>query len=101
MKITEISEPILNVLRKKKFVGDFEVTIYRPKMPDVKIKGSMPNESAFPYDFSLELKSNINEICFLIVSGVIPDGDFSFDIKGQIEYLYEHDGVEGIEEIDF
>lgn len=91
MEITKISDPILNALHDKKFVGDFEVTIYHPNMADVKIKGNKPNESAFPYDFSLELKNNINEICFLIVSGVIFDRDFSFDIKGQIEYLYECD----------
>lgn len=94
MEITRISDPILNALRDKKFVGDFEVTIYHPNMPCEKIKGYTPNKDAYPYDFSLKLKDKINEICFLIVSGVIRDGDFSFDIKGQIEYLYECDGVE-------
>lgn len=94
MRITEISDPILNALREKKFVGNFKVTIYHPYMPKVEIKGNKPNESAFPYDFNLELKNKINEICFLIVSGVIFDKDFYFDIKGQIEYIYENDGVE-------
>ena len=98
MRITEIYDPILNALRNKKFTGDFKVTIYHPFMAPVKIKGYKPNEAAYPYDFSCELKNKINEICFLIVSGVILNGDFSFDIKGQIEYLYEHDGVNGIDE---
>lgn len=92
MRITEISDPILNAIRDKKFVGDFEVTIYHPYMAPAEIKGYKPNESAFPYDFSLKLKNKINEICFLIVSGVVSDGNFSFNIKGQIEYIYEHDG---------
>ena len=60
-------------------------------MPAETIKGYNENENTFPYDFSLELKNKINEICFLIVSRVIRDGNFSFGIKGQIEYLYECD----------
>ena len=94
MRITLISDPILNALRDKKFVGDFKVTIYHPYMPPAEIKGYKQNESSFPYDFSCDLKNKINEICFLIVSGVIRDGDFYFSIKGKIEYLYECDGVE-------
>lgn len=96
MRITEISDPILSTLRNKKFVGDFIVTIYHRNMAEVKIYGNKPNESAHPYDFSCKLKNEINAICFMIVSGVICDGGFSFDIKGQIEYLYECDekGVE-------
>lgn len=93
MKITEISKPILDTLRDKKFVGDFVVTIYHHCMEDVKINGHKPNSAAFPYDFSCELQSKVNEICFKIVSGVIVDGKFTFDIKGQIAYLYTH-GVE-------
>lgn len=92
MRVTEISDHILNALRDKKFVGDFEVTVYHPYMADVKIKGYKQNEVAHPYNFSCELKNKINEICFLIVSGVVSDENFSFDIKGQIEYLYECDG---------
>lgn len=94
MRITAISDYILSALRDKKFTGDFKVTIYHPNMAPVEIKGHKPNEAAYPYDFSCELKDKINEICFLIVSGVIRDGDFYFSIKGQIEYLYECDGVE-------
>ena len=94
MRITEISDPIKNALFNKKFIGDFEVTIYHPCMADVKIKGYKPNEVAYPYDFSGELQNKINEICFLIVSGVISDENFTFDVKGRIEYLYKYDGVE-------
>ena len=93
MRITEISDPVLNILRNKKFAGDFEVTIYHPNMADVKIKGYKRDETAYPYDFACELKNKINEICFLIVSGVISDGDFSFDIKGRVEYVYEMDEI--------
>ena len=40
MKITEIYEPILEVLSTKRFVNHFEVAIYRPGMNDIiKIKG--------------------------------------------------------------
>lgn len=94
MKITEIFDHILNALHDKKFVGDFKVTIYHPYMAPVEAEGNKPDEVAYPYDFSCELKNKINEICFLIVSGVIRDGDFYFNIKGQIKYLYECDGVE-------
>ena len=94
MRITGISDHILHALRDKKFTGDFKVTIYHPYMAPVEIKGYKPNEAAYPYDFSCDLKNKINEICFLIVSGVVRDGDFYFSIKGQIEYLYEYDGVE-------
>lgn len=93
MKITEISKPILDTLRDKKFVGDFVVTIYHHCMEDIKINGHKPNAVAFPYDFSSELQNKINEICFRIVSGVLVDGKFTFDIKGQVEYLYTR-GVE-------
>lgn len=91
MKITEIYEPILEVLSTKRFVGHFEVAIYRPGMKDdIKIRGYKPNEASFPYDFSCELRNKINEICYKIVSGALVDGDFTFDIKGQIVYLYVH-----------
>lgn len=93
MKITEISKPILDTLRDKEFVGDFAVTIYHHCMEDVKINGYKPNSAAFPYDFSRDLQNKINEICFRIVSGVLVDGKFTFDIKGQVEYLYTF-GVE-------
>ena len=92
MKITEIYEPILEVLSTKRFVNHFEVAIYRPGMNDIiKIKGYKPNEAAFPYDFSCELRNKINEVCYKIVSGALSvDADFTFDIKGQITYLYVH-----------
>lgn len=91
MKITEIYESILDVLRTKEFVGHFEVTIFHPNMNDAKIEGHKPNKVAFPYDFSCELRNKINEICFKIVSGILEDdGDFTFDIEGQIVYLYSH-----------
>ena len=91
MKITEIYEPILGVLSTKRFVNHFEVAIYRPGMKDIiKIKGYKPNEASFPFDFSCELQNKINEICYKIVSGALVDGDFTFDIKGQIAYLYVH-----------
>ena len=94
MKITEIYESILDVLRTKEFINHFEVTIYHPHMKDIKIKGYKPNKFAFPYDFSCELRNKINEICFKIVSGNIEDdGDFTFEIEGQITYLYTF-GVE-------
>ena len=93
MKITEISKPILDTLRDKEFVGNFVVTIYHHCMEDVKINGHKPNSAAFPYDFSTDLQNKVNEICFKIVSGVLVDGKFTFDIKGQIEYLYTY-GVE-------
>ena len=91
MKITEIYEPILEVLSTKRFVNHFEVAIYHPGMKDlIKIKGYKPNEASFPYDFSCELRNKINEVCYKIVSGALVDGDFTFDIKGQITYLYVH-----------
>lgn len=91
MKITEIYEPILDVLRTKKFVGHFKVTIYHPNMTDIKIAGYKQNNVEFPYDFSCELRNKINEICFKIVSGILEDdGDFTFDIEGQIVYLYSY-----------
>ena len=91
MKITEISKPILDILRDKEFVGDFVVTIYHHCMEDVKINGHKPNSAAFPYDFSTELQNKINEICFRIISGVLVDGKFTFDITGQIEYSYKYE----------
>lgn len=85
MEITEISDAIQNALRKEKFVGDFEVTIYHPYMPNgVKITGYK----------NCNLQSKINEICFKIDRGDFPDGGFSFEIKGQIEHLYKCYGVE-------
>jgi hypothetical protein len=93
MKITEISEPILNALREKEFVGYFDVTIYRHGTEYVKIKGFKQNTASFPYDFNCELQCKINEICFKIVSGAISDCGFTFDIVGQIAYSYKH-GVE-------
>ena len=84
MKITEISKAIQNALSDNKFVGWFEVTIYHYDMKDIKISGLRDDI----YPFNYKLKEEINEICFQIVSGTITDGDFAFDIKGQIEYLY-------------
>lgn len=89
MKITEIFDPILDVLNEKKFVGDFEVTIYHVGMEDAKISGHK-TYSSFPYEFQRDLQNKINEICFSIVRGKLNDGDFNFDIKGQIAYLYTH-----------
>lgn len=88
MKITEISELILDALRDKEFVGHFEVTIYHHCIEEAKIKGFKPNSAASPYDFSCALQSKVNEICYKIVSGVLVDGDFTFDIWGKIEYLH-------------
>ena len=93
MKITEISEPILEVLRTKEFVGHFDVTIYHHGTEYVKIKGFKQNTASFPYDFNCELQNKINEICYKIVSGAISDCGFTFDIAGQIAYLYTY-GVE-------
>ena len=90
MKITEIYEPILDALREKNFVGNFLVTIYRNGIDEIKISGHKPNTAAFPYDFSCELQNRINEICFRIVSGAISDCGFTFDITGQIAYLYTY-----------
>lgn len=90
MKITEISKPILDILRDKKFVGFFDITIYRDGIDEIKINGYKPNTAAFPYDFSCDLQKYINEICFKIVSGVLVDGKFTFDITGQIAYSYKH-----------
>lgn len=89
MKITELDDAIMNALRREKFVGNFEVTIHRPYMQDIKITGYKRTEVEFPYDFSDKLKSEINKICYLIVSVVIPNEDFTFDIKGTVEYLYK------------
>lgn len=91
MKITEISEHILNALREKEFVGHFDVTIYRHGTEYAKIKGFKQNTAAFPYDFNCTLQNKINEICYRIVSGVLVDGKFTFDITGQIEYSYKHE----------
>lgn len=96
MKITEISDPIIDALSEKEFVGHFEVTIYHAGMDNVKIAGYKPNAVAFPYDFRGELQNKINEICYNIVRGILDDGDFTFDIKGQIVYLYTY----GVEEND-
>lgn len=91
MKITEIYDPILNALREEKFVGNFEVTIYHPRMgEDIKITGYKGSAASFPYDFNCALQSKINEICFKIVSGLYSNEDFTFDIKGRIEYVYEY-----------
>ena len=83
----------LDTLRDKEFVGDFIVTIYHNWMGEVKINGYKPNSATFPYGFSCKLQSKVNEICFKIASGVIDDENFTFDIKGQVEYLYTY-GVE-------
>lgn len=88
MKITEISKPILDALREKNFVGKFLVTIYRNGIDEIKISGYKANTASFPYDFSCELQSKINEFCYKIVSGAISDCGFTFDITGQIAYLY-------------
>lgn len=84
MKITEIHEAIQNALIDKKFKGDFEVTIYHPNMEAIKIAGDL----YLAGDFHRNLKYEIKNICFQIVSGIITDGNFTFDIKGQVEYLY-------------
>lgn len=79
----------MNALRDRRFVGDFIVTIYHPRMAEVKVNGNKPNEASFPFDFSYDLGKAINAMCFLIVSGAISDDeDFTFDIRGRIEYLY-------------
>lgn len=87
MKITEISDRIMNALRDKKFMGEFEVTIFHPDMADVKIAGQM-KDVALGSDFSSKLQNKINEICFQIVSSDISDKEFTFTIKGQIRYEY-------------
>lgn len=89
MRITEIQNTILDTLRKKGFMGMFEVTIYHPSMKDIKISGLRDDINVFNY----KLEQEINNICFQIVFGTLVDGDFTFDIKGQIEYLYTY-GVE-------
>jgi len=95
MKITEIRDPILNALRDNKFVGDFTVTISHPRLQEdieiAKITGFKRTEAEFPYDFSLKLQSAINEICFKIVSGLYSNEDFTFSIKGRIEYERTYD----------
>lgn len=88
MKITEIHDSVINALRDKEFIGDFKVAIHHPGMEEVELAGFKRSEVEFPYDFSCSLQGAINEICFRIVSGVILNGDFIFDIKGQIKYLY-------------
>jgi hypothetical protein len=88
MKITEIHKSVINALQNKEFIGDFKVTIHHPGMEEVELAGFKRTEVEFPYDFSCLLQNTVNEICFKIVSGVIPNGDFTFGIKGQIKYLY-------------
>lgn len=89
MRITEVSGAVMKALRDRRFVGDFIVTIYHPNMAEVKVNGNKSNEFTVPFDFSYDLGKAINELCFLIVSGVISDDeDFTFDIRGQIAYLY-------------
>lgn len=91
MKITELSDAILNTLRREKFVGNFEVTIHHPAMADAKFAGNMQdvvhNNGG---SFSFTLRSKINEICFKIVSGDISDEGFTFVIEGRIEHVYEY-----------
>ena len=89
MKITEMHKAILDTLREKEFIGTFEVTIYHSGMKDIKISGFRDDICVFNY----KLEEEIHKICFLIVSETLVDGDFTFDIKGQIEYLYTY-GVE-------
>ena len=94
MKITEIHDPVMNALRREKFVGDIEVAIYRSGTRDTeiaKITGFKRTAAEFPYDFSLKLQSAINEICFKIVSGLYSNEDFTFSIKGRIEYERTYD----------
>ena len=88
MKITELYDAVMNALRREKFVGNFEVTIHRPSMQDVKITGYKRSSDEYPYDFSDKLKSEIDKICYLIVDVVIPNEGFTFDIKGRVEYEY-------------
>lgn len=90
MKITEISDAILDALRNNKFVGDFTVTISHPCMKeDIEITGYKRTGAEFPYDFKYKLQSAINEICFKIVSGLYYNEDFTFAINGRIEYEYK------------
>lgn len=89
MKITEISDPILDALHDNKFVGEFTVTISHPRMgKDIEITGYKGSVASFPYDFSQILQSKINEACFMIVSGVMTNEDFIFSINGRVEYEY-------------
>lgn len=90
MRITEIQNTILDTLRKKEFVGWFEVTIYHSGMKDITISGLRDDIGLFNY----KLGQEIRDICFQIVSGTLIDGDFTFDIKGQIEYLYTYGAEE-------
>lgn len=93
MKITEIHDPVMNALRREKFVGDIEVTIYRSGTQDTeiaKITGFKRTADEFPYDFGLKLQGAINEICFRIVSGDYSNEDYTFDIKGRVEYVFEY-----------
>lgn len=91
MKITELHDAILNVICGKKFVGEFEVTIYHPRMTEgVKVTGYKRTAIEFPYDFGDRLQSEINAICFKIICSLFPGDDFTFDIKGRIEYLHEY-----------
>ena len=91
MKITELHDAILNAIRREKFVGEFEVTIYQPRMTEgIKITGYKRDASEFPYDFSGKLQSEINSLCFNIVCGFLYEDDFTFGIKGRIEYLREY-----------
>ena len=91
MKITELSDAILNALRREKFVGNFEVTIHHPAMANAKITGNMQDAMRdIGGDFRFKLQFKINEICFKIVSGDISDEGFTFVIEGRIEYVYEY-----------
>ena len=90
MKITEIFRSILDTLCEKKFTGHFKVTIYHAGMKNVEIAGFKSNTVSCPYDFSCELQSKINEICYKIVSENLTDDNFTFEINGQIVYTYKY-----------
>ena len=89
MKITEVSARIMNALREKEFIGEFEVTIFHPDMADVKIAGQM-KDVALGSDFSSKLQNKINEICFQIVSSslllLLRD---KLDMSMYVEYIKE------------
>lgn len=89
MKITEISGSILDAIQDNRFVGDFTVTISHPCMKeDVEVTGYKRTSAEFPYDFEYKLQSEINKICFKIVSGGLSNEAFTFAINGRVEYEY-------------
>ena len=89
MKITELRNEILDTLHDKKFVGNFEITIYHEYMEHIKIHGFKEYVGTFPVDFDTELQLQINDICFKIVSGLYTSDGYDFSILGQTEYLFD------------